>query len=96
MSTRVKICGITNADDAQAAIEAGADALGFVFYEKTPRHVTLKTAAEISRTIPAFVMRVGLFVNAPPDFILRAIADCGLTMLHSMAMKRRNFAGNSA
>jgi phosphoribosylanthranilate isomerase len=93
MSTRVKICGITNADDAQAAIEAGADALGFVFYEKTPRHVTLKTAAEISRTIPAFVMRVGLFVNAPPDFILRAIADCGLTMLQFHGDETPEFCG---
>jgi phosphoribosylanthranilate isomerase len=81
MNTRVKICGITNLADAQAAVEAGADALGFIFYEKSPRFVPLKTAAEISKQLPPFVMRVGVFVNAPADFVLRAIAECNLTML---------------
>jgi phosphoribosylanthranilate isomerase len=81
MSTKVKICGITNIADAQAAIEAGTDALGHIFYEKSPRFVSLKTAAEISKQLPPFVMRVGVFVNAPEDFILRAIGECGLTML---------------
>lgn len=81
MSTKVKICGITNPADAQAAVEAGADALGYIFYEKSPRFVALKSAAEISKQIPPFVMRVGVFVNAPEDFILRAIGECGLTML---------------
>jgi phosphoribosylanthranilate isomerase len=81
VSTKVKICGITNLADAQAAVEAGADALGFNFYEQSPRFITLKTAAEISQQLPPFVMRVGVFVNAPEDFILRAIAEAGLTML---------------
>ncbi|HTX22568.1 MAG TPA: phosphoribosylanthranilate isomerase [Candidatus Aquilonibacter sp.] len=81
METRVKICGITNLADALAAVEAGADALGFNFYEKSPRHVSLKTTAEISKQLPAFIMRVGLFVNAPEEFILRAISEAGLTML---------------
>jgi phosphoribosylanthranilate isomerase len=81
MSTRVKICGITNLADAQAAVEAGADALGLNFYEKSPRYVLLKTAAEISKQLPPFIMRVGVFVNAPEDFVLKAIAECGLTML---------------
>src|SRR5271170_7595604 len=81
MSTRVKICGITNLADAQAAVEAGADALGFIFYEKSPRCVLLETAAEISKQLPPFVMRVGVFVNAPEDFVLRAISEIGLTML---------------
>jgi len=81
MNTRIKICGITNLADAQAAVEAGADALGFIFYEKSPRFVPLKTAAEISKQLPPFVMRVGVFVNAPEDFVLRAIAECNLTML---------------
>ena len=81
MGTRVKICGITNLADAQAAVGAGADALGFIFYEKSPRHVSLKMAAEISRQLPPFVMRAGVFVNAPADFVLRAIGECGLTML---------------
>ena len=81
VSTRVKICGITNTADGQAAVKAGADALGFIFYEKSPRYVTLQAAAEISRALPSFIMRVGVFVNAPEEFVTRAIADCGLAML---------------
>lgn len=81
MSARIKICGITKTADALAAVEAGADALGFIFYEKSPRFVSLQTVAEISKKIPPFTMRVGVFVNAPEDFIRRAMAECGLTML---------------
>jgi phosphoribosylanthranilate isomerase len=81
METKVKICGLTNLADAQAAVEAGADALGFIFYEKSPRFVSLETASEISKQLPPFLMRVGVFVNAPEDFILRAIGEVGLTML---------------
>jgi len=81
MSTRVKICGITNLADAKVAVEARADALGFVFYEKSPRHITILAAAAISKQLPGFVMRVGVFVNAPEDVVLRAIGECGLTLL---------------
>ncbi len=81
METRVKICGITNLADAQVAVEAGADALGFIFYEKSPRYVTIQQAAEISKQLPSFLMRVGVFVNAPEEIILRAISEVGLTML---------------
>ncbi|HUZ08382.1 MAG TPA: phosphoribosylanthranilate isomerase [Candidatus Paceibacterota bacterium] len=81
MSVKVKICGITNLADAQAAAETGADALGFNFCEKSPRCVSLKTAAAISTQVPPFVMRVGVFVDAEADFILRAIGEAGLTML---------------
>ena len=81
MSTRVKICGITNLADAQAAVEAGADALGFNFYEPSPRHLALPVAAEISKRLPPFIMRVGVFVNAPDELVTRAIAECGLSLL---------------
>jgi phosphoribosylanthranilate isomerase len=81
MSVRVKICGITNLTDAQAAAEAGADALGFVFYEKSPRSVLMKTAAEISRALPPFIMRAGVFVNPTKELVSKAIAECGLSLL---------------
>jgi phosphoribosylanthranilate isomerase len=81
MSVKVKICGITNAADALAAVEAGADALGFMFYEPSPRHVAIRQAAEIIRELPPFIMRAGVFVDAPEDTVMRAIGDCGLTLL---------------
>jgi phosphoribosylanthranilate isomerase len=81
MSVKVKICGITNAPDALAAVEAGADALGFMFYEPSPRHVSIRDAAEIVRQLPPFVIKVGVFVDAAEDLVMRAIDDCGLNML---------------
>jgi phosphoribosylanthranilate isomerase len=81
MSTRVKICGITNLADALAAVEAGADALGLNFFEGSPRHVSMNKAAEISKKLPPFVMRAGVFVNADEDLVTRAIAECNLSLL---------------
>jgi phosphoribosylanthranilate isomerase len=62
--TRIKICGLTREADVDAAVEAGADAVGFVFYDKSPRYVTRARAAELARRLPPFVQPVGLFVNA--------------------------------
>ena len=62
--TRIKICGLTRAADVDAAVEAGADAIGFVFYDKSSRHVSLEVASELARALPLFVTLVGLFVNA--------------------------------
>jgi phosphoribosylanthranilate isomerase len=81
MSVRVKICGITNLADGQAAAESGADALGFVFYEKSPRFVSIKTAAEISRALPPFITRAGVFVNPTKELVFKAVAECGLNLL---------------
>lgn len=81
MSVKVKICGITNAPDALAVVEAGADALGFMFYEKSPRRVSLRQAADIIRELPPFIIKVGVFVDAAEDLVLRAIGDCGLNLL---------------
>ncbi len=81
MSVKVKICGITNAPDALTAAEAGADALGFMFYEPSPRNVSLATAAEIIRQLPPFVAKVGVFVNADEATVRAAIQTCGLDTL---------------
>ena len=78
MGVRVKICGITNRDDALAAAAAGADALGFMFYEPSPRHLSLAVAAEIIRALPPFIAKVGVFVDAPAELVQRAIKECGL------------------
>ena len=72
--TRIKICGLTREADVDAAVAAGADAIGFVFYPLSPRCVTLARAAELARRLPAFVMPVGLFVNAPDATLAAAVA----------------------
>lgn len=81
MRVRVKICGITNLDDALMAVDAGADALGFMFYESSLRNVSPKVVAEIIRQLPPFVGRVGVFVNAPEESVRRTATDCGLDTL---------------
>lgn len=81
MRTKVKICGITTRADAQAAIEAGCDAVGFVFYKRSPRAVGYAQAAAIIRDVPASVEKVGVFVNARERTVRRAVKACGLTMV---------------
>ncbi len=81
MSVKVKICGITNVADGLAAVEAGADMIGLMFYERSPRHISLATAVEISRALPPFVVKVGVFVNPDEDMVMRAIGDCGVSLL---------------
>jgi phosphoribosylanthranilate isomerase len=81
MSVKVKICGITNAVDAALAAEAGADALGFVFYDKSPRHLSTADASAIARIVPPHIVRVGVFVNPDEELVLRAIGECGLNVL---------------
>jgi phosphoribosylanthranilate isomerase len=81
VKTRVKICGITNQEDAESAVAAGADAVGFNFYVNSPRYLKVETAAKISKIISPAVLRVGVFVNAPDELIFAAIQECGLGML---------------
>jgi phosphoribosylanthranilate isomerase len=71
--TRIKICGLTREDDVAVAVAAGADALGFNLYPKSPRHVTLERAAELARGLPPFVTPVLLLVNATPAEVGRAV-----------------------
>lgn len=81
MSVKVKICGITNLEDALAAVEAGADALGFVFADSSPRKVSPEAAAAIIRELPPFVSKVGVFVNAKEETMLTTSAQIGLDTL---------------
>ena len=81
MSVTVKICGITSEADAVAAAEAGADAIGLMFYEGSPRHVTVAEAKAISAALPPQIIRVGVFVNAEEALFTRAIAECTLNIL---------------
>jgi phosphoribosylanthranilate isomerase len=81
MNVRVKICGITSQADALAAVEAGADALGFMFYEQSPRFVSPRIVAEIVPQLPPFLARVGVFVNPTEEAVRRAVLACALDTL---------------
>jgi phosphoribosylanthranilate isomerase len=72
LRTRIKICGLTREADVDAAVEAGADAIGLVFYARSPRHVDVARASVLARRLPAFVTPVGLFVNAEAALIDQA------------------------
>jgi phosphoribosylanthranilate isomerase len=73
LRTRIKICGITRVEDAAAAVQCGVDALGLVFYARSPRFLGIDQARLLSRAVPPFVTVVGLFVNAERDFVRRVI-----------------------
>lgn len=79
-AVKVKICGITNAADAAAAVEAGADALGFVFYAKSPRCVEAPLVTRIVAGLPPFVLPVGVFVNEEANRVRDLMDECGLAL----------------
>lgn len=79
--TRIKICGITREQDIHAAVYAGADAIGLVFYERSPRHVSGEHAAQLLSVLPPFVTTVGLFVDAEAEFVRAVLAVVPLDVL---------------
>jgi len=81
MTTRIKICGITNPDDADQAAKLGADAIGLVFYGPSPRHVDIKQACAVMDVLPPFVTTVGLFVNASAGEIQAVLNRVNLDLL---------------
>jgi len=89
--TRIKICGITREQDAHAVASSGADALGLVFYEKSPRHVSLPQAVRLARTVPPFVTVVGLFVNPSVDYVREVLAQVALDVLQFHGEEESNF-----
>jgi phosphoribosylanthranilate isomerase len=78
---RAKICGITNVDDALEAVRLGADALGFVFYSGSPRHVTPDEVLAITKKLPPLVTLVGVFVNEPPNVVHGIAERCGIDVV---------------
>lgn len=88
--TWVKICGMTNLEDALVAVDAGADAVGFVFYEKSPRCVTVERAREIVEKLPAKMDKVGVFVNEEPAQVSAAADEAGLTAIQLHGDEYRN------
>lgn len=93
MSVKVKICGITNVADGLVAAEAGADMIGLMFYERSPRNISIATAAEISRALSPFIVKVGVFVNPAEDTVMRAIGECGVTLLQFHGEETPEFCG---
>ncbi|GAB2180291.1 phosphoribosylanthranilate isomerase [Denitratisoma sp. agr-D3] len=79
--TRIKICGLTRAEDMDAALAAGADAVGLVFYGPSPRYVAPERAAALAARVPPFVTRVGLFVNADPAQVRDVMSEVSLELL---------------
>lgn len=77
---KVKICGVTNMDDAVAAVRAGADAIGFVLYRHSPRYITPSAVKRIVQALPPFLVSVGVFVNEDPQRVRTIMDDCGLSL----------------
>jgi len=93
MRTRIKICGITRAEDARIAVDLGADAVGLVFYPASPRNVSFERAREIVAAIPPFVTAVGLFVDPAQDQVEAVLRRCPLSLLQFHGDETPGFCG---
>ncbi len=93
MTTRIKICGITRLEDGLAAVRYGAHALGFVFYAKSPRHVTPEMAASIMAELPPFVTTTALFVDASAEFVEQVVAHTRVDLLQFHGNESAAFCG---
>ncbi|BBL35178.1 N-(5'-phosphoribosyl)anthranilate isomerase [Nitrosomonas stercoris] len=93
MRIRVKICGITRLEDAMAAVDHGADALGFVFWSQSERYISPEDAGQIVRYLPPFVQAVGVFVNPDKPWVKMASAAAGLDMLQFHGDETPDFCG---
>ncbi len=80
-SVRVKVCGMTNLEDTLQAVQLGVDAVGFIFYKKSPRYVSDRIVKKIVNVLPPFVMKVGVFVNESLEQINKRIESCGLNLV---------------
>ncbi|MGB0910542.1 MAG: phosphoribosylanthranilate isomerase [Nitrospirales bacterium] len=80
MLAKIKICGITNAEDAHLAVDAGADALGFIFYPQSPRFVEIQVVKSIVNQLPPFVLPIGVFVNEEQSMVQNVMDVCGLAL----------------
>jgi len=92
VNTKLKICGLTRRGDVEAAVKAGAKYLGFIFYDKSPRHVTPEQVKEISRNLPEDVKKVGVFVNASVEDIQQIVEFCGLDVVQLHGDESPEFA----
>jgi phosphoribosylanthranilate isomerase len=93
MRTRIKICGITSVEDALAAAQLGADAIGLVFYPPSPRYVEVEQAAEIAAALPPFVSTVGLFVNADEQTISEVVSRVRIDLIQFHGNECKDYCG---
>ena len=93
MRTRIKICGITSVEDALAAAQLGADAIGLVFYPPSPRYVEVEQAAEIAAALPPFVTTVGLFVNADEQTISEVVSRVRIDLIQFHGNECQDYCG---